>query len=96
MPKPRSRLPLPDDEEYYHADLVGLTVVARDGTELGTVVAIQNYGAGDLVEVALKAGGPTVLLPFTDSVVPVVDVAAGRLVVEPPEGTLPSNPLLKD
>ena len=85
---PRSRLPPPDDEEYYHADLIGLAVVGRDGTELGTVVAIQNYGAGDLVEVALKAGGPTVMLPFTDSVVPVVDIAAGRLVVEPPEDLL--------
>ena len=52
------------------------------------MVAVQNYGAGDLVEVAPAAGGPTVMLPFTDSVVPVVDIAAGRLVVEPPEGLL--------
>jgi 16S rRNA processing protein RimM len=85
---PRSRLPPPDEEEYYHADLVGLAVVARDGSALGTVVAIQNYGAGDLVEVAPAAGGPTVMLPFTETVVPVVDIAAGRLVVEPPEGLL--------
>jgi 16S rRNA processing protein RimM len=85
---PRSRLPPPEDEEYYHADLIGLAVVARDGKELGTVVAIQNYGAGDLVEVAPAAGGVTVMLPFTDAVVPVVDIAAGRLVVEPPEGLL--------
>src|SRR5262245_18319774 len=85
---PRSRLPPPDEEEYYHADLIGLAVVMRDGKEFGTVVAIQNYGAGDLVEVAPAAGGPTVMLPFTDSVVPVVDIAAGRLVVEPPEGLL--------
>ena len=88
---PRSRLPPPNEEEYYHADLIGLAVMARDGRELGTVVAIQNYGAGDLVEVAPAAGGPTVMLPFTDTVVPVVDIAAKRLVVDPPEGLLPGK-----
>jgi 16S rRNA processing protein RimM len=85
---PRSRLPPPADEEYYHADLIGLKVVARDGVELGTVIAIQNFGAGDLVEIAPTNGGATVMLPFTDSTVPVVDIAGGRLTVNPPEGLL--------
>jgi 16S rRNA processing protein RimM len=85
---PRSRLPPPADEEYYHADLIGLKVVGRDRVELGTVVAIQNFGAGDLVEVAPMNGGVTVMLPFTDSTVPVVDIAGGRLIVNPPEGLL--------
>jgi 16S rRNA processing protein RimM len=85
---PRSRLPPPADEEYYHADLIGLTVIARNGADLGTVVAIHNFGAGDLVEIAPRSGGATVMLPFTDSAVPLVDIAAGRLVVEPPEELL--------
>jgi 16S rRNA processing protein RimM len=85
---PRSRLPPPQDEEYYHTDLIGLAVIARDGGQLGTVVAIQNYGAGDLIEIAPATGGSTVMLPFTDRTVPVVDIAAGRLVVELPEGLL--------
>ncbi|MFY9734912.1 MAG: PRC-barrel domain-containing protein, partial [Rhodoplanes sp.] len=55
------------------------------GTALGTVVAVQNFGAGDLIEVLPSGGGETVLLPFTEAVVPVVDVAGGRLVVHAPE-----------
>jgi 16S rRNA processing protein RimM len=83
---PRERLPAPeDDETFYYADLVGLAAVASDGRTLGKVVAVHNFGAGDLIEV--EAGSGTVMLPFTAAVVPEVDLAAGRLVVDPPAGT---------
>src|SRR5215470_5574691 len=82
---PRDRLPSPPAQEFYHADLVGLAVVATDGRALGSVVAIHNFGAGDLIEVRPSAG-PSAMLPFTDAVVPEVDLAAGRLIVDPPQG----------
>ncbi|WP_439817927.1 ribosome maturation factor RimM [Zavarzinia sp. CC-PAN008] len=82
---PRAALPQAEDDEFYHADLLGLAVEDRAGTVLGTVRAIHDFGAGDLLELALPEGG-TALLPFTQAVVPVVDVKAGRLVAEPPEG----------
>ncbi|MEZ5786642.1 MAG: ribosome maturation factor RimM [Xanthobacteraceae bacterium] len=85
---PRAQLPEPvDAEEFYHADLIGLTAVDAAGTTLGTVIAIQNFGAGDLIEITPSAGGETLLLPFTKAVVPVIDVPAGRLVVVPPDGS---------
>ena len=81
----RERLPAPDHaDEFYHADLIGLAVVDRDGARLGTVVAVHNFGAGDLIEVRPNTGNTTQMLPFTEATVPVVDLAAGRLVVEPP------------
>jgi 16S rRNA processing protein RimM len=79
---PRERLPeLPNADEFYHADLVGLAVVDRAGTRLGTVVAIHNFGAGDLIEMQ-EADGKTTMLPFDATTVPEVDVAAGCIVVE--------------
>jgi 16S rRNA processing protein RimM len=82
---PRERLPQLDEAgEFYHADLVGLAVVDRAGKPLGTVVAIHNFGAGDLIEVRGKDGGDTELLPFDETNVPAVDVAAGRIVIDPP------------
>jgi 16S rRNA processing protein RimM len=83
---PRDRLPSPEADEFYHADLVGLLVVDRNGGELGRVVAVQNFGAGDLIEIEPLAGGDTVLLPFTEAVVPMVDIAGGRVLANPPEG----------
>jgi 16S rRNA processing protein RimM len=84
----RDRLPEPvDSDEFYHADLIGLTAVGTDGRELGTVVALHNFGASDLIEVRPAQGGMTVMLPFTEAIVPIVDVAGGRIVVDPPEGT---------
>src|ERR1700745_1730260 len=78
----REKLPAIDEAEtYYHADLIGLAAVGPDGAALWRVVGVQNFGAGDLWEIAPAAGGPTVLLPFTDAVVPVVDVRNGRVVV---------------
>jgi 16S rRNA processing protein RimM len=83
---PRERLPPPDEDEFYLADLIGLVAVDTKGSELGVVAAVPNFGAGDLVEIALTTGGPTVLLPFTKAVVPEIDIAGGRIVVDPPEG----------
>ncbi len=83
---PRAALPEPEDEEaFYHADLIGLRAERVDGGLFGTVRAVWNHGAGDLLEIAPAEGGETVLLPFTRAVVPEVDLAAGRLVVAPPE-----------
>jgi 16S rRNA processing protein RimM len=82
---PREKLPAIDEPEtFYHADLIGLTAVGPDGAAFGRVVAVQNFGAGDLLEIAPAAGGPTVLLPFTDAAVPLVDVPNGRVVVNVP------------
>ncbi len=90
---PRERLPALDAaDEYYHADLIGLAVVDAAGAALGRVVAIQNFGAGDLIEMAPAAGGETVLLPFTEAVVPVIDIAGGRIVAHPPEELLQASP----
>ena len=82
---PRDRLPAPEPGEFYHADLIGLRAVTPDGGEIGTVVAVQNFGAGDLLEIKPAAGGMTLLLPFTDATVPSVDLASGSLVVVRPE-----------
>ena len=73
--------------EYYYADLVGLSAVGEDGVQIGTVVAIHDFGAGDLLEIAPSAGGPTLMLPFTDAVVPTIDIAGGHLVVVPPDSS---------
>ena len=78
---PRERLPAPDTDEFYHADLIGLAALATDGHRLGTVVAIHDFGAGDILELRPAAGGATILLPFTDAFVPRVDLAGGRITV---------------
>jgi len=81
---PRDRLPpVEDDETYYHADLIGLAAVTPDGAPLGTVTAILNFGAGDLVEIRPEGGGEPLMVPFTDTSVPEIDIAAGRMVVVP-------------
>jgi 16S rRNA processing protein RimM len=78
----------PDDpDEFHDHQLVGLTVVAVDGTELGTVDRIEHAPASDLIVLAKTAGG-TALIPFVSQIVPTVDLAAGRVVVDPPEGLL--------
>ena len=83
---PRERLPAPEADEFYHADLIGLAAVTSDGRALGTVVAIHDFGAGDILEVRQDGRRNTVMLPFTTATVPVVDVAGGRIVIDPPEG----------
>jgi 16S rRNA processing protein RimM len=89
----RAALPAPGEEEFYHADLVGLEAVTRAGTPLGRVRAVHDFGAGDSLELALAAGG-TLLVPFTKAAVPEIDLAGGRLVVDPPEELLASPPPL--
>jgi 16S rRNA processing protein RimM len=88
---PRDRLPAPEADEYYHADLIGLTATTRDGEEIGSVVAVHDFGAGDMLELKLAAGSTTVMVPFNEQAVPQVDLAAGRIVVDPPAGTLPGD-----
>ena len=85
----RDRLPKQKDENtYYRADLVGLRVESRDGATLGTVAAIHNFGAGDLLEIAPVGGGATFMIPFVEQFVPTVDVERERIVVDPPQGSL--------
>ena len=83
----RARLPPPPEGEFYYTDLVGLEAVSPDGQPVGTVVAVQNYGAGDLLEVRLQGSRRTELLPFTDDFVPQVQIAAGRVVIRLPEAS---------
>ncbi|HWZ41025.1 MAG TPA: ribosome maturation factor RimM [Bradyrhizobium sp.] len=80
----RDKLPATDDDEYYHADLIGLAAETTAGEPLGKVIAIHNFGAGDIIEIA-PASGATMLLPFTNVVVPTVDLAGGRVLIELPE-----------
>lgn len=84
---PRSRLPETTEDEFYYADLAGLRADNEAGERVGSVVTVQNYGAGDLLEVRLDGASVTELIPFTDAYVPVVDVAAGRVVVVIPATT---------
>ena len=79
----REKLPDTTADEYYHADLIGLAAVNAAGEPLGRVIAIHNFGAGDIIEVA-PPNGATMLLPFTKAVVPTVDLEGGRAVIELP------------
>ncbi|WP_341702284.1 ribosome maturation factor RimM [Ferrovibrio sp.] len=78
----RDALPQPDDGEFYYADLVGLMAVTVAGETLGTVSAVHNFGAGDMLEVKTDSGR-SAMVPFTDDAVPEVDIAGGRVLVEP-------------
>ena len=82
---PRERLPPPAADEYYHADLIGLCAVTADGAEIGTVAAVHDFGAGDILELQPNAGGTSIMVPFTAAFVPSVDIAGGRIVVAPLE-----------
>jgi 16S rRNA processing protein RimM len=79
----REKLPPPDEDEFYCRDLIGLRAETGEGLLLGTIVAVPNYGAGDILEIAPPAG-ETLLFPFTRAVVPHIDLAAGKVIVEPP------------
>ena len=81
---PREKLPATDEDEYYHADLIGLAAVTTADEALGRVVAIHNFGAGDILEIA-PLHGATMLLPFTNAVVPTIDIAGGRVLIELPQ-----------
>lgn len=83
---PRERLPSLPDDEFYHADLIGLTVLDTGGAEIGRVRAIHDHGAGDMLDVA-RPGGRDLLIPFTRAAVPTVDLAGGRIVADLPDET---------
>jgi 16S rRNA processing protein RimM len=83
---PHARLPASEEDEWYHTDLIGLSALDQDGASIGTVIAVHNFGAGDLLEIRPASGGATVLVPFTRDTVPEVDVEGGWLRVVPPEG----------
>jgi 16S rRNA processing protein RimM len=85
---------VPEPEEFYHADLIGLRAEDTTGQAIGSVVAVHNFGAGDILEITLAAGGDTVMLPFSAAVVPCVEIAAGRIVVAMPQGLLAPTPTL--
>ena len=84
----RARLPGLPDDEFYHADLIGLQVFDTGGAPLGRVKAVLNHGAGDLLELVTPGQTGAVLLPFTRAIVPTVDLAAGRIVADPPDGLI--------
>jgi 16S rRNA processing protein RimM len=81
---PRVRLPAAETGEWYHADLIGLRAVDGGGAAIGRVVAVHNFGAGDIIEVEPAGGGETLLVSFTETTVPEVDLAAGTLTLVPP------------
>jgi 16S rRNA processing protein RimM len=85
---PRSDLPPPDEGEFYHSDLIGLTAITNSGDEIGTIVAIHNFGAGDLLELRVQGRPDTVMVPFTMEAVPLVDLESRRVVIDPPQGLL--------
>ncbi len=83
----RDRLPEAGEDEIYHADLIGLSAHDTTGNLLGTVVAVMDFGAGELLELK-PAEGKTILVPFNVDTVPDIDLDAGRLTIDPPEGLL--------
>ena len=85
---PRESLPDLPDDEFYHADLIGLTAYDTGGVELGRIKAVLNHGAGDLLEIAVKGEKQPVLLPFTVTNVPTVDLTSGKVITDLPEGLL--------
>lgn len=82
---PRDRLPSLPDDEFYHADLIGLSAYDPGGELIGKVTAVYNHGAGDILEISSNRHKSALLLPFTLAIVPNVDVTAGRIVVDLPE-----------
>lgn len=84
----RARLPALADDEFYHADLIGLEARDTGGAVLGRVLAVVNHGAGDILEITGPGAAGSLMIPFTRAAVPTVDLKLGRIVVDPPEGLL--------
>ena len=82
----RELLPGLPDDEYYYSDLIGLEVCDTAGKALGQVKAVFNHGASDILEIEVIGQGTGILLPFTRDSVPAVDIGAGRIFANPPEG----------
>lgn len=85
----RDALPTLPDDEFYHTDLIGLTAVDTGGEALGRIHAVHDHGAGDILEVRIE--GASVLIPFTRAIVPTVDLASGRVIVDLPYGLMPGE-----
>jgi 16S rRNA processing protein RimM len=81
----RAQLPPPSEDEFYHADLIGLEATTRAGLCLGRVVEVLNYGAGDILAIVPDGGGEALLVPFSKAAAPEIDFTGGRIVVEPPD-----------
>ena len=84
----RESLPALPTDEFYYSDLIGMQVADTGGSILGKVRSIMNHGADDLLEITVEGASDTALVPFTKAVVPTVDLASGRIVIDPPEGLL--------
>jgi 16S rRNA processing protein RimM len=82
----RARLPSLPDDEFYHTDLIGLAAYDTGGVLIGTLRAVHNHGAGDLLEIAAPGKKQPLLIPFTREIVPTIDLSAHRLIVDMPEG----------
>lgn len=91
----RDRLPAPDDGEFYFADLIGLAAVTPQGETLGEVIALHNFGAGDIIELKLASDGTTTMLLFDKATVPEVNIAGGTIVVVMPEEIVVQDPTPK-
>lgn len=90
----RAKLPaIEDTEEFYHADLIGARAETIDGAALGEVIALHDFGAGEMLEVR-RPRGPSLMVPFTCDCVPVVDVPGARVVIDPPAGLIDHGPVL--
>ena len=90
-------LPEPDEGEFYHGDLIGLIATDKGGRSVGKVKAVLDHGAGEFLEIA-PDGGRTLLVPFTNAAVPVIDIITGRIVIDPPKEieVRPDEPEEKD
>ena len=89
---PRDRLPEPEDDEVYHSDLIGLAVLDSDAANIGTVIDILDFGAGELLEMKLQNVKASVLMPFNTQTVPEINLDAGTLSIDPPDGLLNDEP----
>lgn len=88
----RDKLPAPEDEDdFYHTDLIGLDARLESGVSIGQVLALHNYGAGDLIEIEDPRSGDTFLFPFTRAVIPDIHVSEGFLIVAPPVDAEPGE-----
>jgi len=85
----RDDLPTLPDDEYYHSDLIGLEVLDTGGVRLGKVITVLDFGAGDILEIAGKGLKEPAMLPFTLANIPTVDIKAGKIIADPPEGMFP-------
>jgi 16S rRNA processing protein RimM len=86
----RAMLPGEEEDEYYHADLIGLMVEDLGGGALGTVEGVYDFGAGEMIEVRLEKGG-VAMIPFTLDAIPQILIAEGRIIADPPDGVLPEE-----